>query len=106
MLWRMHPLIEKHYAALVALCQRYRVARLDLFGSATHQGFDPATSDLDFLVEFEDLAPSAYARAYFGLLEGLQALFSMPVDLVSSSSITNPFFRESVERTRTRLYAD
>ena len=53
----------------------------------------------------EDIAPDAYATAYFGLLEGLQALFAQPVDLVAESAITNPYFRESVERTRTQLYA-
>ncbi len=35
----------------------------------------PESSDLDFLVEFEDLAPAAYADAYFGLQESLSDLY-------------------------------
>ena len=101
----MHSLIEKNRTALAELCRQHRVKTLDLFGSATGPGFDPATSDLDFLVEFEDLEPRAYSDAYFGLLEGLNVLFQRTVDLVTDSSIHNPYFRESVERTRTPLYA-
>ena len=101
----MHPLIEQNRTALAELCRQHRVKTLDLFGSAAGSNFDPAKSDLDFLVEFEDLEPTAFSAAYFGLLEGLSGLLERPVDLVVDSSIQNPYFRESVERTRTPLYA-
>jgi len=43
--------LEAKRAELQELCLRYRVRRLDVFGSAaTVQGFDPQCSDLDFLV--------------------------------------------------------
>ena len=45
-----------------------------------------------------------YANAYFGLLEALQQLFGRPVDLVVDSAIKNPYFRQSVEETRTLVY--
>jgi len=35
------------------LCRRYGVRKLELFGSATDGAFDPRTSDLDFLVDFD-----------------------------------------------------
>ena len=101
----MHQLLEQNRDALVSLCRKHQVRRLDAFGSVVEGGFDPSTSDLDFLVELEDESPEAYAAAFFGLLEDLQALFARPVDLVTDSSITNPYFRESVERSRTLLYA-
>jgi len=47
----------------------------------------------------------AYADSYFGLLEALEQLFNRPVDLVVASAIKNPYFRESIERTRVLLYA-
>ncbi len=43
---------------------------------------------------------------YVGLLEDLQALFQRPVDLVVESAIQNPYFRQTVESTRTLVYAD
>ena len=56
----------KTLAALPALCRRFGVRRLDLFGSAATGRFDPTRSDLDFLVVFEEIPPTAYADAYFG----------------------------------------
>lgn len=95
-LLRQHP-------DLAALCRRFRVRRLDLFGSAAI-GKAGADSDLDFLVEFEPM-DEGYADAYFGLLEALQDLFRKPVDLVVISAIRNPYFRRSVESSRELLYA-
>lgn len=101
----MDPVVDMHRADLIELCRRFHVVRLELFGSAAHSEFDPERSDLDFLVEFQDLEPAAYADAYFGLLEALEALFKRPVDLVVSSAVRNPYFRASVDRTRVLLYA-
>lgn len=101
----MIQLIEDNREAVTRLCHRYRVRRLEVFGSAVGEGFDPASSDLDFLVEFEDLRDNEYADTYFGLLEGLRALFRCEVDLVVHSAVKNPYFRESIDRSRTLLYA-
>ena len=90
---------------LSRLCREHGVRRLDLFGSAASDQFDPDGSDLDFLVEFIDVSPGTYADAYFGLLEGLEELFGRPVDLVVDTAIRNPYFRRSVEQTRSPLYA-
>ena len=69
--------------------------RLLLFGSAGTEHFDAATSDIDFLVEFDD-APVSRFDAYFGIKEALEALFGRPVDLVSTAALENPYFAESV----------
>jgi uncharacterized protein len=87
------------------LCRRTGARRLDAFGSVLRQDFNPATSDLDFLVEFDDVSPIAYANAYFSLKEGLEALFSRPVDLVTNSSLTNPFFRARIAAEHKTVYA-
>ena len=50
-------ILETGHDALRALCLRYRVRRLDLFGSAVTDRFDPLRSDVDMLVEFVDLPP-------------------------------------------------
>lgn len=90
-------------AELPALCRRFGVRRLDLFGSAAAGGFDPARSDLDFVVEFNSDAAHLFDR-YFGLKESLEALYGRPVDLVSEGASANPYFIESIERTRRRVY--
>jgi len=60
---------------------------------------------LDFVVEFEPIAPVDYANAYFSLKAGLEALFGRSVDLVTGASIANPYFRASVAASRQRVYA-
>jgi len=77
---------------------------MELFGSATTPRFDPATSDVDLLVEFEDLG-DGYYDAYFGLLESLEALLEVPVDLVMSRAVKNPYFLESIAASRTLVHA-
>ena len=89
---------------LFALCQRFHVRQLDLFGSAADGRFDPARSDLDFLVSFEELPDSAYADAYFGLREGLAGLFGREVDLLTESALENPYLRRQVEAQHRRLF--
>ena len=96
--------VDEQTDELRRLCLHYGVRRLDLFGSASTGRDDQDVRDLDFLVEFQPAALDHYADAYFGLLDSLQGLYGRPVDLVVDSAIRNPYFRESVERTRTALY--
>lgn len=91
--------------ALAALCRQHRVRRLELFGSATGADFDPQSSDLDFLVEFESLSEGRYADHYFGLMEDLEMLFGRPVDLVVAHAVRNPHFLKAVNQSRELLYA-
>ena len=98
-------LIERHREKLVELCAHHRVRRLELFGSAVTGEFMAATSDLDFLVEFQPCAPVEHAECYFGLLEDLQRLFERPIDLVENGAVENPYFLRDVESSRRVLYA-
>lgn len=94
------PMLE----ALAALCRRFHVRSLDVFGSAATERFDPARSDIDLLVDFENLPGSGYFDAYFGLRASLQALFGRPVDLVTEPSLENPYLRRQVESEKRRLF--
>jgi uncharacterized protein len=98
-------LIEQHRDDIAALCDRYRVARLAVFGSAATDTFDPAGSDLDFVVTFLPLPPVEHSDAYFGLLAELERLFGRRVDLIEENAIRNPYFRRSLEASRVPLYA-
>jgi len=101
----MADIIEQHREEVAALCRRAGARRLDIFGSAVRADFDPATSDLDFIVEFDELPPAKYANAYFALKEALEALFARPVDLITEGSVENPYFRERINAERKRVYA-
>ena len=97
--------IEQKQNAVADLCRRFHVERLYLFGSGTTDKFDPARSDLDFVVVFKPLPIVGYADAYFGLAHALENLFGRKVDLITERSIRNPYFKEEIEETRHLVYA-
>lgn len=98
-------LLSLKMAEIVALCQKYSVRRLRLFGSALGNGWNPETSDFDFVAEFG--APTewnAFDR-YMGFLTEMEALLGTRVDVVDRNAATNPFFKRHIERTARELYA-
>ena len=101
----MIPLIEHHRTQVSALCHQYGVQSLDVFGSAADDAFDPARSDIDFLVEFSPQHTGSLFHRYFALQESLEQLFGRKVDLVSAAALRNPYFIASVNRSRQPLYA-
>ena len=52
----MIPIVEKRVGELQQLCIRYRILRLDLFGSAATGNHHRGESVVDFLVEFHNAA--------------------------------------------------
>jgi len=100
----MNPVVQGRLKDVVDLCKIRGVRRLALFGSAATESFDPSSSDLDLIVAFNPMSPVQHADNYFGLMEDLQKLFGMPIDLVETAPIRNPFFRQAVEETQVVLY--
>jgi hypothetical protein len=101
----MHAEIADKRDALIALCKRYDVARLEVFGSAARgTDFDPATSDADFLVEFKTGSALAPLEQFFGFADALKDLLGRPVDLVEHSAVKNPFVRAAIDRSREVVY--
>lgn len=101
----MATIIDEYRGDVSELCRRVGARRLDVFGSVLREDFDPATSDLDFIVELDEASPVRYAEAYFSLKEGLEALFGRTVDLVTTSGLANPYFRERIDTERRTVYA-
>lgn len=100
----MHPSIQDKLPLLRELCAKHGVERLDLFGSAARDDFDPETSDLDFLVEFEPMPPVKHADSFFGLQADLERLFKRRIDLLEAGPIENPYLWKSIVRSRKALY--
>ena len=84
----MHAEIAEKREELIALCRRYGVARLEVFGSAARGAdFDPARSDADFLVEFKPESGLSPLEQFFGLADALEHLLGRPVDLVERGAL-------------------
>jgi predicted nucleotidyltransferase len=97
----VRPEILAKRAELSELCRRYRVKRLEVFGSAATDQFDPDRSDIDCLAEFEEIT----FHGYFAFIDALEALFGRHVDLLTPRSIHNKYLLDSVNRTRALVYA-
>ncbi len=101
----MIDVISQNRVQLGALCRRYHVRRLDLFGSAARDDFDVERSDVDFLVEFDRSHPDAMSfDTYFRLKESLEDLMGRRVDLVEASAVSNPYLKAEIERSRVPLF--
>jgi predicted nucleotidyltransferase len=100
----MIDLISHNLQPISTLCQTYGVAKLEVFGSAATGRFDRERSDIDLIVTFADESPGL-ARRFVDLAESLETLFGRRVDLVIDKPFKKPYFRSSVNRSRTTIYA-
>jgi predicted nucleotidyltransferase len=102
---QVNPLIERHRETIHDLCRTYGVARLELFGSAVTDSFDPDRSDVDFIVEYPsnyDFGP--WLARFQKLEESLAAVLGRDVDLVMTSALHNRWFNREAAKTRMVIY--
>jgi predicted nucleotidyltransferase len=101
----MIPSIEANLQEVMKLCREFGVERLELFGSAATDAFDPERSDVDFLVSYPegyDFGP--WLARFQDFEEALSAALGLKVDLVMTSALKNPWFRREAAKTRTVIY--
>jgi uncharacterized protein len=96
----MNKGVEEKLPDLIRICQRHGIRRLELFGSAARDDFQPAVSDLDFIVTFNDSAKRGGFESYLDTLHDFEDLFGRRVDLLEADAITNPFLLEAIEQDR------
>jgi predicted nucleotidyltransferase len=101
----MVAVIEDKRKAIAETCQKYRLLRLYVFGSALGDDFRSGESDVDLLVEFGPMDGHSKAHAYFDMLEELRAILGTEVDLVMTGAVKNRYILRDIERTKQMLYA-
>jgi uncharacterized protein len=90
---------------LVDICQRYHVAKLELFGSRA-KGTARPDSDVDLIVTFQ--GNHSPGLQFVTLAEDLEALFGCQVDLLVRDTVErdeNPIRRRSILSRIEPLYA-
>lgn len=97
--------LEKHITEIRQLCLQYKVKRLYAFGSILTNKFNK-DSDIDFIVDFEQLDLNQYADNYYDLKFSLQDIFHRPVDLLEEKAIKNPYFKQAAENQRKLVYGN
>jgi len=88
--------------SLAAVCRRYGVRELFLFGSAARGETHPG-SDIDIMVEFEPGVRIGLIKFEF-LIEELESLAGRRVDLVTRSGL-KPWIRPHVLKDARVIYA-
>ena len=98
-------LIELNMDKIIALCKKYKVAKLWVFGSILTDRFND-DSDIDFSVIFDkkNIPLLDYADNYLDFINELKKLLSRDVDLVTEDSLRNPYFIKNLNSTKRLIY--
>jgi predicted nucleotidyltransferase len=96
-------LIEKYRSQIFELCDNHKVKDLYLFGSVLTDKFNES-SDIDMLIQFNQVELSEYFDNYMDLKEKLEDILKRPVDLLENQAIKNPIFRQVLDREKRLFY--
>ena len=96
-------IIEKNKSKIHRLCAKYKVRKLFAFGSVLTNKFN-YKSDIDFIVDFENVELPEYADNYFDLKFSLEKLFNRKIDLLEEQAIRNPYLRQSIDSSKQLIY--
>ncbi|MFI0431245.1 nucleotidyltransferase family protein [Mariniflexile sp. HMF6888] len=99
----MMLLLEKNIKKVKTLCEKHKVEKLYLFGSATNDTFNDA-SDIDFLVRFKKSDLNLYFENYMAFKEKLRKLFKRDIDLVEEQTLKNPVLINSINKSKALIY--
>ncbi len=85
------------------ICLNHHVKNLYAFGSVLTDKFNDS-SDIDFVVEFEEIDPLEYMDNYFEVKFKLEEILNRKVDLLEAQSLENPIFKKVLNRTKALVY--
>ncbi|MBO4941875.1 MAG: nucleotidyltransferase domain-containing protein [Muribaculaceae bacterium] len=96
-------LIEMNIDKIVALCKKYKVAKLWVFGSILTPRFND-DRDVDFSVIFHYDEIADLFLTFFDFIDELQQLLGRKIDLVCDDAVTNKYFRKELDLTKKLIY--
>jgi|SRR5664280_491577 predicted nucleotidyltransferase len=96
--------ISKKRNDFTILCKSHKVKYLYAFGSSTTDKFDAKSSDIDLLVEIDSKDPVDRGEKLLSLWDLFENFFNRKVDLLTESSLRNPFLKKSIDSTKVLIY--
>jgi uncharacterized protein len=96
-------LIENHNKDILNLCKMHKVKSLYAFGSVLTDKFN-SESDIDLIVDFEQLDVLDYGDNYYNLKFSLENIFKRSVDLLEEKALKNPYFIKAVNQRKKLIY--
>lgn len=94
---------DKNINLIKKLCKKYKVRTFYAFGSVIRDDFKDS-SDIDFVVDFNEDDPFEYTDLYFQLKENLEKLLKRQIDLIEERGIKNQFFKKELSETKVLIY--
>ncbi len=94
---------ESKIEQIKLLCQQNKVKSLFVFGSVTRDDYN-RLSDIDLVVDFDEVDPVKYTDLYFNLKSRLENILKRNVDLLEERAIRNRLFRQQIEKTKVLIY--
>ena len=95
--------LEPYNPEIANLCAKHKVNKLFAIGSVVRNDFR-AESDIDLIVDFDNMNIEQYADNYFSLKFSLQEVLKKPIDLLEEKAIKNPYFKKAIEQQRQLIY--
>ena len=96
--------ISKQRTEFALLCKSHNVKYLYAFGSSVTGKFNNKKSDIDLLVEIDSKDPVDRGEKLLSLWDLFEVFFKRKVDLLTESSIRNPFLKKSIDSTKVLIY--
>ena len=96
--------ILKDRKRFILLCRNHNVRYLYAFGSSVTGRFSENTSDIDLLVEIDSEDPVDRGEKLLELWDQFETFFRRKVDLLTESSIHNPYLRKSIDSTKVLIF--
>jgi predicted nucleotidyltransferase len=96
--------ILKKQKDFTILCKNHNVKYLYAFGSSVSERFDSNKSDIDLLVEIDSDDPIDRGEKLLSLWDLFEVFFMRKVDLLTDSSIRNPYLRKTIDSTKVLIY--
>ncbi len=101
---RIRDEISKQKDAFIILCKDHKVKYLYAFGSSVTDKFNTDKSDIDLLVEIDSGDPVDRGEKLLSLWDLFEVFFNRRVDLLTDSSIRNPYLKKSIDSTKVLIY--
>ncbi len=96
-------ILEQFNNDIQKLCVSHKVKTLYAFGSVLTDKFN-LESDIDLIVDFDNIDVLNYADNYFDLKFSLQDILKRPIDLLEENAIKNPYFTQIINQNRKLVY--
>jgi uncharacterized protein len=95
--------IENYSKDITELCKTYKVKSLYAFGSILTDKFNNE-SDVDLIVDFQQLDVLDYGDNYYDLKFSLEVIFERSIDLLEYKAIKNPYFLKTINQNKKLIY--